>query len=132
MKDTVLPELWEVIRDRISHPREGSYVAGLVTGKKGIDAALEKVGEEAAEFIIAVKNGEREATVSEAADLQFHLLVALAAAGIDLGEVLAELGKRRRQAGDGRRRVTSPSQGPAGSAGPHASSTRGRPRPPRR
>jgi phosphoribosyl-ATP pyrophosphohydrolase len=97
MKDIgVIPEIWEVIRDRIKHPREGSYVSRLATGEKGIDGILEKVGEEAVEFILAVKNGEREATVSEAADLQFHLLLALAAAGVELEELLSELKKRRR------------------------------------
>ncbi|MDD1667866.1 MAG: phosphoribosyl-ATP diphosphatase [Methanomicrobiales archaeon] len=94
--EEILPELWEVIGDRFARPREGSYVGRLATGEKGIDGILEKVGEEAVEFILAVKNGERRAIVSEAADLQFHLLVALAAAGVDLGEVFAELGKRRR------------------------------------
>ena len=97
MKDIgVIPEIWEVIADRIRNPREGSYVSRLANGEKGIDGILEKVGEEAVEFILAVKNGETRATVSEAADLQFHLLVALAAAGVDLDLVLAELKKRRR------------------------------------
>ena len=96
MKDCeILLEIWEVIGDRLAHPREGSYVSRIARGEKGIDGILEKVGEEAVEFILAVKNGEREATVSEAADLQFHLLLALAAAGIDLGEVCSELKKRR-------------------------------------
>ena len=92
----VIPGLWEVIRDRLAHPREGSYVGRLATGAKGIDGILEKVGEEATEFILAVKNGDQERIVSEAADLQFHLMVALAAAGTDFDEVLAELAKRRR------------------------------------
>jgi len=97
MKDIgVIGEIWEVIGDRIRNPREGSYVSRLATGEKGIDGILEKVGEEAVEFILAVKNGEPGATVSEAADLQFHLLVALAAAGVDLDLVFAELKKRRR------------------------------------
>jgi len=97
MKDTgVIPEIWEVIRDRLAHPREGSYVGRLASGEKGIDGILEKVGEEAVEFILAVKNGKPEAMVTEAADLQFHLLLALAAAGIDLELVFQELRKRRR------------------------------------
>jgi phosphoribosyl-ATP pyrophosphohydrolase len=97
MKDIgVIPELWEVIRDRLAHPREGSYVSRLASGEKGIDGILEKVGEEAVEFILAVKNGSRERIVSEAADLQFHLLVALAASGNSFDEVLAELARRRR------------------------------------
>jgi phosphoribosyl-ATP pyrophosphohydrolase len=92
----VIPEIWDVIRDRLAHPREGSYVSRLASGEKGIDGILEKVGEEALEFILAVKNGDPGATVSEAADLQFHLLLALAAAGIDPDLVFAELRARRR------------------------------------
>ena len=97
MKDIqVIPDIWEVIRDRLAHPREGSYVSRLASGEKGVDGILEKVGEEAVEFILAVKNGDPGAIVSEAADLQFHLLLALAAAGIDPDLVFAELRKRRR------------------------------------
>ncbi len=92
----ILPEIWEVIGDRLAHPQEGSYVSRLAAGEKGLDGILEKVGEEAVEFILAVKNGRREAIVSEAADLEFHLLLALAAAGIELGELFAELERRRR------------------------------------
>lgn len=92
----VLPEIWEVIVDRLAHPREGSYVSRLATGEKGIDGILEKVGEETVEFILAVKGGDPRAIVSEAADLQFHLLLALAAAGMDLDQVFSELAKRRR------------------------------------
>ena len=94
--EEVLPELWEVIRDRLARPREGSYVSGLASGEKGIDGILEKVGEEAVEFILAVKGGSREAVAAEAADLQFHLLVALAASGNSFDEVLEELKKRRK------------------------------------
>jgi phosphoribosyl-ATP pyrophosphohydrolase len=97
MKDLeVLAEIWEVVGDRLARPREGSYVSRLAAGEKGMDGILEKVGEEAVEFILAVKNGERRATVSEAADLQFHLLLALAASGSSFEEVLAELSRRRR------------------------------------
>ena len=92
----VLAELWDVISQRIDSKASSSYVAGLVSGPKGADRVLEKVGEEATEFIIAVKNRDRHQVVSEAADLQFHLLVALKTSGVDLEEVLAELKKRRR------------------------------------
>ena len=97
MKDIlVIPEIWDVLKDRLAHPREGSYVSRLASGEKGIDGILEKVGEEAVEFVLAVKNGDPGAIVSEAADLQFHLLLALAAAGIDPDLVFAELRRRRR------------------------------------
>jgi len=92
----VLSEVWEVICDRADHPSPDSYVSRLLTDAKGIDKVLEKVGEESTEFVLAVKNGVRARTVEEAADLQFHLLVALRAAGIDFSEVLDELAARRR------------------------------------
>jgi phosphoribosyl-ATP pyrophosphohydrolase len=95
-EEEVLDNLREVIRDRLARPRQGSYVNRITGGEKGIDGVLEKVGEEAVEFILAVKNGSRERIVSEAADLQFHLLVALEASGTSFSEVLAELAKRRR------------------------------------
>ena len=91
-----LDELWAVIDDRYNNPRQGSYVSGLANHAKGIDKALEKVGEEATEFIIAVKNGDRTRTIEEAADLQFHLMVALRGAGVEFGEVMSELAARKK------------------------------------
>ena len=97
MSDTeVLNELFRVIDDRIINPKPGSYVTGLVTDPKGIDKILEKMGEETTEFIIAMKNGVPARTIEEAADLQFHLLIALRVAGIDLSDLMNELKKRRR------------------------------------
>jgi phosphoribosyl-ATP pyrophosphohydrolase len=97
MADTeILDVLWKVIANRFENPADASYVSRLVSGPKGADRALEKVGEEATEFIIAVKNGNHEEIISEAADLQFHLLITLKAAGVELEEVLAELRNRRR------------------------------------
>lgn len=93
---SVLDELWQVITDRLANPKAGSYISGLVSGDKGTDRALEKVGEEATEFIIAIKNGDHQNIISEAADLQFHLLIALKANGVEFTEVLEELGRRRK------------------------------------
>lgn len=92
----VIAELWAVIDDRADHPSEASYTSRLLCDPKGIDKVLEKVGEEATEFIIAVKNGKNERSVEEAADLLFHLLVALRGAGIDLNDVMIELNNRRK------------------------------------
>ena len=97
MSDTdVLDELFAVINDRIVNPKPGSYITGLVKDPKGMDKVLEKVGEETTEFIIAMKNGIPGRTVEEAADLQFHLLIALRIAGIDLSDLMTELKKRRK------------------------------------
>jgi len=92
----VIAEIWAVICDRADHPKEGSYTTRLLTDAKGIDKVLEKVGEESTEFILAVKNGVSGRTASEAADLLFHLLVALRVAGVDLSDVMDELEHRRK------------------------------------
>lgn len=92
----IIAELWQVICDRAENPKTGSYTTSLFTDKKGIDKVLEKVGEESTEFILAVKNGVPERTSSEAADLLFHLLVALRAADVDLSLVMQELEYRRK------------------------------------
>jgi phosphoribosyl-ATP pyrophosphohydrolase len=92
----VIAELWKVICERAEHPVETSYTSRLLLDEKGIDKVLEKVGEESTEFILAVKNGVEGRTVSEAADLLFHILVALRAADIDLTDVMKELEHRRK------------------------------------
>jgi phosphoribosyl-ATP pyrophosphohydrolase len=78
-----------------------SYVAKLFA--KGEDAALKKVGEEAAEFIMAAKDashgGPTSAMVSEAADVWFHMLVALARHGLGAQQVIAELARREGMSG---------------------------------
>lgn len=95
-KCEIIAELWDVIGERAENPSAESYVGRILTHRKGVDKALEKVGEEAVEFIIAAKNGDDGRTVSEGADLLFHFLLALKAAKIDLADVLGELAQRRR------------------------------------
>jgi phosphoribosyl-ATP pyrophosphohydrolase len=92
----ILDEITAIIDERFRDPKPGSYVSGLVNDEKGIDRVLEKIAEEAGEFIIAVKNGVPERIKDEAADLQFHLLVALRAADIPFDDVLKELENRRK------------------------------------
>ncbi len=70
-----------------------SYVAAL--HRDGLDRILKKVGEEAAETIIAAKGGEPAELIHETADLWFHTLVLLAHMGLGPREVLAELERRR-------------------------------------
>lgn len=92
----ILDEIWTVICDRADHPAPGSYTTQILTHRKGIDKVLEKVGEEATEFIIAVKNKDSAAITGEAADLLFHTLLALKAAGVDPAVVYEELKSRRK------------------------------------
>jgi phosphoribosyl-ATP pyrophosphohydrolase len=92
----VFDDLWQVICERaVSTSTEKSYVRYLLFHEKGIDKSLEKVGEEAAEFILAAKNGVQDKTVGEAADLLFHVMVALKAADVDFSLVEEELAVRR-------------------------------------
>lgn len=92
----IIAGLWAVICERAKNPSETSYTSRLLADPKGIDKVLEKVGEESTEFILAVKNGVPERTKEEAADLVYHMLVALRASGVDLADVLEELEKRRK------------------------------------
>ncbi len=90
-----LEELQQIIAQRLQERPPGSYVAALAAA--GPTRALQKVGEEAVEFTLAAATMEaagRGAVIGEAADLVFHLLVALRVHEIDWAEVLTELGRR--------------------------------------
>lgn len=91
---TVLHELYHVINDRKINPKEGSYTNYLFD--KGQDKILKKVGEEAAETIIASKNNNNEELLYEMADLWYHCLVLLAYHQATPSELLTELQKRRK------------------------------------
>jgi phosphoribosyl-ATP pyrophosphohydrolase len=88
----ILARLAEVIEQRKSGDPDKSYVARLF--RKGNDAILKKVGEEATEVVMAAKDGDRERIVAEVADLWFHTLLALSAFGLAPADVLAELQRR--------------------------------------
>ncbi|TQR32503.1 bifunctional phosphoribosyl-AMP cyclohydrolase/phosphoribosyl-ATP diphosphatase HisIE [Brevibacillus brevis] len=89
----ILGELEELIAAREAERPEGSYTTYLF--EKGVDKILKKVGEEAAEVIIAAKNRSREELRYEASDLIFHLMVLLREQKLPLDEVLTELQRRR-------------------------------------
>lgn len=89
----ILSELEELIAAREAERPEGSYTTYLF--EKGVDKILKKVGEEAAEVIIAAKNRSREELRYEASDLIFHLMVLLREQKLPLYEVLMELQRRR-------------------------------------
>ena len=81
-----------------------SYVAKLLS--KAPDAALKKVGEETAEFIMACKDCEgaasdhsRAKVIGEAADVWFHMLVAISRYDASGDDVVAELAKREGMSG---------------------------------
>lgn len=88
----ILAELAATLEARKGASPDASYVASLYA--RGLDTILKKVGEEAAETIIAAKGGDDDALVHEVADLWFHTLVLLAARGLHPQRVLAELERR--------------------------------------
>ncbi|OQA60157.1 MAG: phosphoribosyl-ATP pyrophosphatase [Euryarchaeota archaeon ADurb.Bin294] len=94
-KAEIMDEIWAVIEDRAAHPSEESYTSKILTHRKGIDKSLEKIGEECTEFIIAVKNGDKNRISEEGADLLFHFMLALKRSGVTLQSVWDELQSRR-------------------------------------
>ncbi len=88
----VLHALSKVLEERKQADPAESYVASLY--HKGLDKILKKVGEEAAETLIAAKGGDAQQLVYEIADLWFHTLVLLAHQGLTVDAVLAELQRR--------------------------------------
>jgi phosphoribosyl-ATP pyrophosphohydrolase len=88
----ILENIYEVIKDRRQNPKEGSYVNYLQ--KEGVDKICKKIGEEAAEVIIAAKNNDKAEIVYELSDLYFHSLVLLEENGIKLEDIAKELEKR--------------------------------------
>ena len=85
-------ELYRVLQDRRTADPGASYVASLY--RKGPDAILKKVGEEAAETLIAAKNPDDEALVRDLADLWFHTRVLRASRDIEPQRVTGELARR--------------------------------------
>ncbi len=89
----VCTELGRLIRARREVPEPGSYTNRLLEG--GDNRILKKIGEESAEFVMACKDDDAEAIAAEAADLLYHLQVALAHHGVDWRRVQEVLAERR-------------------------------------
>ncbi|GAA0295480.1 phosphoribosyl-ATP diphosphatase [Halarchaeum salinum] len=91
----VLEAVFDVIEDRKETLPEDSYTASLFTHEKGENRALEKVGEESTEFILAAKDDDTEEMAEEGADLVYHLLVALSMHDVDVEALLDVLRERQ-------------------------------------
>lgn len=93
----VLQRVYKVLLERKETLPDDSYAASLF--RKGEDAILRKVGEEALEVLLASKANDEPEMIHEVADLWFHLLVLLAHHEIPPARIYAELqdrfGKRR-------------------------------------
>jgi phosphoribosyl-ATP pyrophosphohydrolase/phosphoribosyl-AMP cyclohydrolase len=88
----MLPRVAEVIATRRRERPEKSYVVSLLDA--GLPKINAKIAEEARELVEALPEGDAAHTAHEAADLFFHALVGLEAAGVPLDAVFGELRRR--------------------------------------
>ena len=92
----VLERLAVTVAARKGADPSASYTAQLLADPA---RAAKKLGEEAVETVIAAVQGDAAALAAESADLIYHCLVALAAAGVSLDEVAARLEAREGTSG---------------------------------
>jgi phosphoribosyl-ATP pyrophosphohydrolase len=97
MTEFSLSQLEKTINERAHSGDPESWTAKLYA--RGIDKAAQKLGEEAVETVIAAVSGDKQALVSESADLVYHWLVVLGIAGVSLDAVLDELERRTGRSG---------------------------------
>lgn len=93
----VLHRLHATIHERKGGDPSTSYTAKLLA--EGAERAAKKFGEEAIELVIAAAGGDPKAAVAESADLIYHWLVLMAASGVDLDQIAAELERREGTSG---------------------------------
>ena len=89
-----LDGLVKLIEGRKTEKKEGSYTTYLF--EKGLDKILKKVGEEAAEVVIAGKNRDKDEIKYEVADLIYHLTVMLVDNGMTWADIYEEMEDRRK------------------------------------
>jgi len=90
----IINEIYKVIEDRKLNYKNDSYICKLLANSEGL--LPKKIGEEAAEVIIALKDKDKDAIIYEVADLWFHTLVALGNCNISPQDIFKELKKRRK------------------------------------
>jgi len=93
----VLDRLADTIAQRADDAPDNSWTARLLG--KGVNICARKLGEEAVETVIAACEKDKQALVSESADLLYHWLVLLKASGVSPGDVYDELSRREGRSG---------------------------------
>ena len=88
----VIDTLYHTIQERKNADPETSWTAKLLS--KGENTILKKVVEEAGEYCFAHKDNDEGEMVYEAADLTYHMLVALAVKNISPDRIKQELARR--------------------------------------
>ena len=87
--------LYDVIESRRQNPSEKSYTSSLFA--EGLPKIAQKVGEEGTEVVVAALAQNDKRLIEEVADLTYHTLVLLAARGLKVEDILAELEKRHQR-----------------------------------
>lgn len=88
----VIHRIHQTLAERRGAAPQSSYVASLYA--KGTDTICKKVAEEAAETIMAAKDGDRLHLVREVTDLWFHSMILLAHFGLGVDDIVAEFRRR--------------------------------------
>ena len=89
----VLDHLWAIVRERRSADPAISHSARLLS--RGRTKVAQKFGEEAVECLIEAVAGNKDALICESADVLYHLVVMWVDAGVNPGQVWAELQRRQ-------------------------------------
>ena len=87
--------LYDVIESRRQNPSDKSYTSSLFA--EGLPRIAQKVGEEGTEVVVAALSQDDQRLIEEVADLTYHTLVLLAARGLKVDDILAELEKRHQR-----------------------------------
>lgn len=88
----VIDTLYHIIQDRKNDDPTKSYTAKLLQGKE--NSMLKKIVEEAGEFTFAIKDNDIDEAIYEAADITYHIMVALASKNISPDRIKQELARR--------------------------------------
>ena len=88
----VLHRVQATLAERKGAAPDSSYVASLYA--KGTDTICKKIAEEAAEAIMADKDGDRLHLVRETCDLWFHTMVLLSHFDIGVDDIMVEFRRR--------------------------------------
>ena len=87
----IVPDLRRVLKDRHENSEDGSYTCKLYGNETKM---CKKIVEEAAEFVLAIKDRKEDEMVCELADLIYHTMVAVEKEGVPMNEVYRELWER--------------------------------------
>ncbi|MCK9323452.1 MAG: bifunctional phosphoribosyl-AMP cyclohydrolase/phosphoribosyl-ATP diphosphatase HisIE [Candidatus Methanomethylophilaceae archaeon] len=88
----IIPDLWRVIKDRKENPSDESYTCKLFNDETKM---CKKVIEEAGEFALAIKDGDKDEMAWELADLIYHSMVAVIGTDLSMEQVYEKLVERR-------------------------------------